>query len=139
MKSSPTRDVIITGRGGGSAEELWAFNEEIVARSIFASRIPVISAVGHETDFSISDYAADCRAETPTAAAVLAVPDTSEMIGRAEEWKLQMNARMHRILELGEIRLQACRPEVFLRTLKRTGGDQRKRRRLARPGGSPRE
>ena len=74
---------------------------------------PVISAVGHETDFSISDYAADCRAETPTAAAVLAVPDTSEMIGRAEEWKLQMNARMHRILELGEIRLQACRPEVF--------------------------
>ena len=114
----PDTDVIITGRGGGSAEELWAFNEEIVARSIFASRIPVISAVGHETDFSISDYAADCRAETPTAAAVLAVPDTSEMIGRAEEWKLQMNARMHRILELGEIRLQACHPEVFLRTLK---------------------
>ena len=75
--------MIITGRGGGSAEELWAFNEEIVARSIFASRIPVISAVGHETDFSISDYVADCRAETPTAAAVMAVPDTSEMMRQA--------------------------------------------------------
>lgn len=72
----PETDTIILGRGGGSMEELWAFNEEIVARSIFASRIPIISAVGHETDFTIADFVADFRAETPTAAAQIAVPDT---------------------------------------------------------------
>ena len=72
----PDIDTIIAGRGGGSMEDLWAFNEEIVARSIYNSVIPVISAVGHEIDFTIADFVADRRAETPTAAADMAVPDT---------------------------------------------------------------
>ena len=80
-------DVLIVGRGGGSAEDLSAFNEECVARAIFDSRIPVISAVGHEIDFSIADLVADVRAETPTAGAQMAVPDTEELRGTIEELK----------------------------------------------------
>ncbi|MGL4484327.1 MAG: exodeoxyribonuclease VII large subunit, partial [Anaerovoracaceae bacterium] len=73
-------DVMIVGRGGGSTEDLWAFNEEILARAIFDSEIPVISAVGHQTDFTIADFVADVRAETPTAAADMAVPNTEELL-----------------------------------------------------------
>ena len=83
-------DVIIVGRGGGSAEDLWPFNEEVVARSIYGSRIPVISAVGHEIDYSISDLVADVRAATPTAAGQIAVPDTSDLAEELEDIRRSM-------------------------------------------------
>lgn len=91
-------DVIIAGRGGGSTEELWAFNEERVARSIFASEIPIISAVGHETDFTIADFVADYRAATPTGAAEAAVPDMRELKEELrvmfEDMKTEMNRKI---------------------------------------------
>lgn len=83
-------EVIIVARGGGSIEELWAFNEEIVARAIARSRIPVISGVGHETDFTIADFVADHRASTPTAAATKAVPDISEYRDTIQEYQRQL-------------------------------------------------
>ncbi|MBT9167571.1 MAG: Exodeoxyribonuclease 7 large subunit [Syntrophomonadaceae bacterium] len=79
FNSIPRVDVLIIGRGGGSIEELWAFNEEVVAKAIYSSRIPVVSAVGHETDFTIADFVADVRAATPTAAAEIVVPDQREL------------------------------------------------------------
>lgn len=84
-------DVIICGRGGGSIEDLWAFNEEIVARAIFESRIPIISAVGHEVDFTIADFVADLRAPTPTGAAEMAVPTKLETLNLLNEKKIRLN------------------------------------------------
>src|SRR5450755_130119 len=91
-------DVIIVGRGGGSVEELWAFNEEVVARAISRSRIPVISGVGHETDFTIADFVADHRASTPTAAATAAVPDI-------EEWRADVLEKQQVLSDLMRDRL----------------------------------
>lgn len=103
----PEIDTIIVGRGGGSMEELWAFNEEIVARSIFASKIPVISAVGHETDFTISDFVADRRAETPTAAAQMAVPDIQALKEYVESEKENLIHIMERLIKYMELRIAA--------------------------------
>lgn len=83
-------DVLIVGRGGGSIEDLWAFNDERVARAIYASEIPVISAVGHEPDVTISDFVADCRASTPSNAAEIAVPDQAELLKRLESARRAM-------------------------------------------------
>ncbi|HZH59686.1 MAG TPA: exodeoxyribonuclease VII large subunit [Metabacillus sp.] len=89
-----TLDVLIVGRGGGSIEELWAFNEEIVAREIFSSKVPIISAVGHETDFTIADFVADLRAPTPTGAAEMAVPHSTDLLERILERKSRLTRTM---------------------------------------------
>lgn len=111
-------DVIITGRGGGSMEELWAFNEEAVARSIYDSEIPVISAVGHETDFTISDFIADRRAATPTAAAEMAVPDTGELKAELDRISLEMTSDLGLAIARRKERLEALNPTAFARNLK---------------------
>ncbi len=84
-------DVLIVGRGGGSIEDLWPFNEEVVARAIYNSKVPVISAVGHEVDFTIADFVADLRAPTPTAAAELAVPNLSDLKKYVEQLDIRLN------------------------------------------------
>ncbi|MCK5913936.1 MAG: exodeoxyribonuclease VII large subunit [Desulfuromusa sp.] len=98
-------DVLIVGRGGGSREDLWAFNEEIVARAIFASKVPVISAVGHEVDFSIADMVADLRAPTPSAAAELVVQNRLELERHLDQLTLRLAAQMRSRLTLLQSRL----------------------------------
>lgn len=122
----PGIDVIITGRGGGSLEDLWAFNEEIVARAIADSPVPVISAVGHETDTTIADFAADRRASTPSNAAEMAVPDREEIIAGLREMRGHLTRNMLDTLQRRRIglmrdraRLVDTRPDHQLETLRR--------------------
>ena len=109
----PETDILIVGRGGGSMEELSPFNEECVARSIFASKIPVISAVGHEIDFSIADLVADVRAETPTKAGVIAVPDTGELADEIEILKRQFFRELENRFMYSELMTDRIRQEML--------------------------
>ena len=108
MNEKKLADVLIIGRGGGSLEDLWAFNEEIVARAIYDSEIPIISAVGHETDFSISDFVADLRAPTPSAAAELAVPDVMSLQATIDNYEDRLKLALKRKIELMRMQYEKC-------------------------------
>jgi len=119
LNAEPAIDVIIVARGGGSMEELWPFNEEIVARAVFASAVPVVSAVGHETDYTISDYVADKRAPTPSAAAEMVAPDCLQVSRSIEGALLRAGGALrHRInqnatrIERAQYRLASALPDT---------------------------
>ena len=108
-------DVIILGRGGGSIEDLWPFNEEIVARAIYDSKIPIISAVGHEVDFTIADFVADLRAPTPTGAAEMAVPNLIDLINYIDQLKIRLNENIYKNLNLKKLYLDSLRNSYILK------------------------
>ncbi len=115
MNKNNLADVIILARGGGSLEDLWPFNEEIVAQSIYDSKIPIISAVGHETDFSISDFVADLRAPTPSAAAELAVPDVYELNKKIISYQDRLRMALLKKVELMKLRFEKVMSSVVFR------------------------
>lgn len=121
-------DVMIVGRGGGSMEDLWAFNEREVAQAVFDCSVPIISAVGHETDTTIIDYVADLRAPTPSAAAELAVTDVREILSQLEADRMMLNRLMQRKLQYG--RTEIRQRELQLRALSPMGRIRERRMRL---------
>ena len=108
-------DVLIVGRGGGSLEDLWAFNEEVLARAIYDSRIPIISAVGHEVDTTIADLVADKRASTPTKAGEVAVPDCKEVLKQLSAAESRLTGEVESVIELAEQRLQTLLASAVFR------------------------
>ena len=108
-------DVIILGRGGGSIEDLWAFNEECVARAIFDSKIPIISGVGHEVDFTISDFVADLRAPTPTGAAEMCVPNKLDVIELFNQYNLRLIKGINNVIDLSYERLNNLKNSYVLK------------------------
>jgi len=124
-------DVLIVGRGGGSAEELWAFNDEMVARAIRSSRIPVVSAVGHETDFTIADFAADVRAATPSAAAEVVVPDMGVYLRQLEAERARLVRSMRRLIAQRQQRVDELRRWLVLKTQTKLRASRERVQRLA--------
>ena len=108
-------DVLIVGRGGGSIEDLWNFNEEIVARAIFASNIPIISAVGHEIDFTIADFVADLRAPTPTGAAEMAVPNLTDLISYIEQLNIRIKESILKNINYNKLLLESIKGSYVLK------------------------
>ncbi|MBO5110035.1 MAG: exodeoxyribonuclease VII large subunit [Clostridia bacterium] len=118
-------DVIIIGRGGGSLEDLWAFNNEMLARTVYASTIPVVSAVGHEIDFTICDFVADQRAPTPSAAAELVFPEISDLAYRVQSLEKHVQTAMLHTLSESRARIKAAADSAAMRTPKRLIDDKR--------------